>query len=65
MTVKRHTKPDRYVFQYTKGDLDGIKRDMGEFGAKFLHEDLFKRSGNDNYNLYKENFVNSMKKNIP
>ena len=28
VTVKRHKKPDRYVFQYRKGDLDGIKRDM-------------------------------------
>ena len=65
VTVKRHKKPDRYVFQYRKGDLDGIKRDMGEFGAKFLSEDPFKRSVNDNWDLFKENLVNSMKKNIP
>ena len=43
VTVKRRTKPDRYVFQYRKGDLDGIKRDMGEFGAKFLPEEIRKR----------------------
>ena len=65
VTVKRHKKPDPYVFQYRKGDLDGIKRDMGEFGAKFLSEDPFKRSVNNNWDLYKENLVNSMKKNIP
>ena len=38
---------------------------MGEFGAKFLSEDPFKRSVNDNWDLFKENKVNSMKKNIP
>ena len=44
----------RYVFQYRKGGLDGIKRDMGEFGAKVLSGDPFKRSVNDNWNLFKE-----------
>ena len=35
VTAKRHKKLDRYVFQYRKGDLDGAKRDIGEFGARF------------------------------
>ena len=38
---------------------------MGEYGAKFLSEYPFKRSVNDNWDLFKENLVNSMKKNIP
>ena len=38
---------------------------MGEFGAKFLSDDPFKRSVNDNWDLFKEDIVNSMKKNIP
>ena len=33
--------------------------------AKFLSKDPFKRLVNDNCNLFKENLVNSMKKNIP
>ena len=57
--------PDRYIFQYRKGNLDGIKRDMGEFGAKFLSEDPFKWSVNANWDIFKENIVNSWKKNIP
>ena len=55
----------RYVFQYRKGDFDGIKRDMGEFGAKFLSEEPFKRSVNDNLDLFYETLVNSMKKYLP
>ena len=55
----------RYVFQYRKGGLDGIKRYMGEFGAKVLSGDPLKRSVNDKWNLLKETLVNSMKKIFP
>ena len=39
VTVKRHKKLDRHVFLYRKGDFDGAKRDIGEFGARFLSDD--------------------------
>ena len=65
VAVKRHKKHDRYVFQYRKGELYGIKRDMGDFGAKFLTEYPFKRSVKENWDLFKVNLVNSLKKNIP
>ena len=36
LAVKRQKKPDRYVYQYRKGDLEGVKRDLGEFKEMFL-----------------------------
>ncbi|MEW8547660.1 MAG: reverse transcriptase family protein [Candidatus Thiodiazotropha sp.] len=66
LTVKRQKKPDCYIFQYRKSDLEGVKQDLGAFLDRFfLSEDPLDRSVNDNWNLFKENLVNSMKKNIP
>ena len=61
LTVKRQKKPDR---PYRKGDLEGVKRDLGAFRDNFLSEDPLKRSVDDNWNLFKDTLVSSMKKNI-
>ena len=39
LSVKRRKKPDRYVFQYRKGDLEGVKQDIGAFQDGFLSEE--------------------------
>lgn len=61
LTVKRQKKPDR---PYRKGDLEGVKWDLGAFRDNFLSEDPLKRSVDDNWNLFKDTLVSSMKKNI-
>ena len=64
LAVKRQKKPDRYVYQYRKGDLEGVKRDLGAFKDDFLSEEPLKRHVNDNWNLLKCALVSSIKKNI-
>ena len=44
LSVKQRKKPDRYVFQYRKGDLEGVKRDIGAFRDRFLSEDPYNKS---------------------
>ena len=65
LTVKRQTKQDRYVYQYGKGDLEGVKRDLRAFKDDFLSKESLKRPVNDNWNLLKGALVSSIKKNIP
>ena len=65
LAVKRQRKPDRYVYQYRKGDLEGVKRDLGEFKEKFLSNDPLGRPVDDNSNLCKDALSSSIKRNIP
>ena len=65
LAVKRQKKPDQYVYQYRKGDLEGVKRDLGAFKDDFLSKEPLKRPVNDNWNLLKGALVSSIKKNIP
>ena len=65
LTVKQQKKPDRYVYQYRKGDLEGVKCDLGTFKDDFLSKEPLKRPVNDNWNLLKDALVSSIKKNIP
>ena len=64
LAVKRQKKPDRYVYQYRKGDLEGVKRDLGEFKEKFLSNDPLGRPVDDNWNLCKDALSSSIKRNI-
>jgi hypothetical protein len=36
VTAKRQRKPDRYVYQYKKGDIGGVKDNMKEYSDQFL-----------------------------
>ena len=65
VTAKWQKKPDRYIYQYRKGDPEEVKRDLGAFRDNFLSEDPLKRSVSDGWNLVKDTLVSSMKKNIP
>ena len=58
LSVKRQKKPDRYVYQYKKRDIEGVKRDMGEFQDTFLSEYPYSRSVDDNWNRLKQPLSN-------
>ena len=64
LAVKRQKKPDRYVYQYRKGDLERVKHDLGAFKDDFLSKEPLKRPVNDNWNLLKGALVSSIKKKI-
>ena len=65
LAVKRQKKPDRYVYQYRKRDLEGVKRDLGEFKEKFLSDDPLGRPVDDIWNLCNDALSSSIKRNIP
>ena len=48
LAVKQQKKPDRYVYQYRNGDLEGVKRDLGAFKDVFLSKEPLKRPVKDN-----------------
>ena len=53
LSVKRQKKPDCYVYQYKKGDIEGVKKDMAEFRDKLLSENLYNRSVDENWTQFK------------
>ena len=57
LTVKRQKKPDRYqcicevnlpLYQHRKGDIGGVKQDLGAFKDDFLSGEPLKRPGQSN-----------------
>ena len=65
LSVKRQKKPDRYVYQYRKGNIEGVKSDLEKFSDTFLSEDPNSRSVDDNWNLFKSTLKQSMDRHIP
>ena len=64
LTVKWQRKMDRFVYQYKKGNTEAVKSDMGKFRDRFLSEDPYSRSVEDNWNLFKSALKQSMDKHI-
>ena len=48
LAVKQQKKPDRFVYKYRNGDLEGVKRDLGAFKDVFRSKEPLKRPVNDN-----------------
>ena len=65
LSIKRQKKPDRYVYRYKKGNIDGVKNDMKEFSNAFLNEDPYSRTVDDNWNRFKTSLKQSMDRHIP
>jgi transcriptional regulator with AAA-type ATPase domain len=55
LSVKRQKKPDRYVYQYKKGNIENIKKDMEDlctiFESENRHEkeNIIKINGEKDY----------------
>lgn len=45
LSVKRQKKPDRYVYQYKKGNIENIKMDMEDLCTIFESENRREKSG--------------------
>jgi len=53
------------VFQYKKGNIEGVKSDMQNFRESFLADSPLNKSIDDNWNSFKDTLTQSMKKHIP
>lgn len=62
LTMKRHKKPDRYVYQYKMGS---VKADMCNFGDHFLSDNSMSKTVERNWNSFKNTLLKSMKTLIP
>ena len=65
LSVKRQKKPDRYVYQYKKGNIENVKRDMEDLCTIFKSENRCEKSIDENWTLFKKTLLKSMEKNIP
>ena len=65
LSVKHQKKPDRYVYQYKKGNIKNIKRDMEDLCTIFESENRREKSIDENWTLFKKTLLKSMEKNIP
>ena len=65
LSVKRQKKPDRYVYQYKKGNIENIKKDMEDLCTIFESENRREKSIDENWTLFKKTLLKSMEKNIP
>ena len=65
LSIKRQKKPDRYVYRYKKGNIEGVKSDKSKFSETFLSEDPYSRTVDDNWNLFKTSLKQSMDTHIP
>jgi hypothetical protein len=51
LSVKHQKKPDRYVYQYKKGNIKNIKRDMEDLCTIFESENRREKSIDENWTL--------------
>jgi hypothetical protein len=65
LSVKRQKKPDRYVYQYKKGNIENVKKDMEDLCTIFESENRREKSIDENWTLFKKTLLKSMEKNIP
>ena len=64
-TVKYGRKKPRIVYQYNKGDMDGLRKDLESFKDTFLQSNPKEKDINSNWESLKTEVFRTMKKNIP
>ena len=64
VTAKRQRKPDRYVYQYKKGGIGGVKDDMKEYSDQFLKSNPQNNTVEENWTNFKETLIEVMNKHI-
>ena len=64
-TVKYGRKKPRIVYQYKKGDMDGLRKDLESFKDTFLQSNPKEKDIDSNWESLKTEVFRAMKKNIP
>jgi hypothetical protein len=63
--AQRQHRPARTVYQYKKGNMDGMRMDMNEFSDKFCEQDQRTKDTETIWNEFKDALVKSADKHIP